>query len=87
MSRKETIESKLSVLNPHFLKITDDSQKHSGHTGNLDGHQESHFTIEISSYKLSNLSLLKQHRLINGLLKEEFNSGLHALSIIIKDQS
>ena len=85
MSKKEIIETKLSVLNPHFLKITDQSHLHAGHVGNPDGNQESHFAVEISSDALRGISLIKQHRLINNLLKEEFDSGLHALSIKIKN--
>lgn len=84
MDRKENIQTKLSVLNPHFLEIVDESALHAGHAGNPNGNAESHFAIKIAAEELKNLSFVKQHRIINNLLKEEFNSGLHALSIKIK---
>lgn len=84
MSRKETIETKLSVLNLHFLEVIDESSLHAGHIGNPNGNAESHFAIEINAKELDGLSPIKQHRTINKLLKDEFASGLHALSIRIK---
>ena len=84
MNRKENIQTKLSVLNPHFLEIVDESTLHAGHAGNPNGNAESHFAIKIAAKELDNLSLVKQHRIINNLLKEEFDNGLHALSISIK---
>ncbi len=87
MSRKEIIETKLSVLNPHFLKVIDESQLHAGHSGNPNGNAESHFVINIASKQLEGLSLIKQHRTINDLLKDEFNNGLHALSININSKN
>jgi BolA protein len=87
MSRKEIIESKLSVLNPHFLQVIDESLLHAGHAGNPNGNEESHFAIEIGAAELDNLSLIKQHRIINNILKDEFDSGLHALSIKINQKA
>lgn len=84
MSRKDNIQTKLGVLNPHFLKVIDQSQEHAGHSGNPDGSLESHFSIEIAAKELENLPLVKQHRIINELVKEEFDQGLHALSIKIR---
>lgn len=72
------------MLNPHFLEIVDESARHVGHAGNQNIHEESHFAIKIATKELDNLSLVKQHRVINDLLKEEFNNGLHALSINIR---
>lgn len=87
MNRKEIIEMKLSVLNPHFLEIVDESSLHAGHTGNPNGDAESHFAIKIAAEKLNNLSMIKQHRIINNILKDEFDNGLHALSISIKSKN
>ena len=81
MNKKQTIKTKLSVLNPHFLEITDESKLHEGHASNPNAKGESHFSIKIASNQLENLSRIKQHQIINKLLKEEFNNGLHALSI------
>lgn len=84
MNRKENIQAKLSVLNPHFLEIVDESACHAGHAGNPNGNAESHFAIKIAAKELENIPLVKQHRVINNLLKEEFDNGLHALSINVK---
>lgn len=84
MNRKEIIEMKLSVLNPHFLEIIDESALHAGHAGNPNGDAESHFAIKIASKEFNNLSMVKQHRIINNILKDEFDTGLHALSINIQ---
>ena len=83
MTRKEIIEKKLSVLNPHILEVIDNSTAHAGHAGNPSNKGNTHFTIHISAAQLDNLSKIKQHRIINNLLKEEFANGLHALSIKI----
>ena len=84
MNRKEIIETKLSVLNPHFLEVVDQSSLHAGHAGNPNRDAESHFAIKIAAKELDDLSMIKQHRIINNILKDEFDNGLHALSINIK---
>lgn len=81
MNRKEIIEQKLTVLNPHKINVIDNSTVHAGHSGNPDGSDGTHFAIEISSNELNGLSRVEQHRKINKLLEEEFNTGLHALTI------
>ena len=82
MNRQETIEQKLSVLKPQYLKVTNDSHLHSNHDSSPNN-GESHFTVKISADSISAKRLLEQHKIINDLLKEEFTRGLHALSIII----
>ena len=69
-------------LDASFLQIDDKSDSHIGHSGH-NGQGESHYDIRISAARLQGLSLLAQHRMINDLLKEEFTSGLHAVSIKI----
>lgn len=81
-SRKEIIQQKLSVLNPHVLEIIDQSTHHVGHFDNH-ANGESHFLLKIKADQLNILKPVLQHRLINDLLKDEFNKGLHALSIVI----
>jgi len=83
MTRKEIIEHKLCVLNPHFLEVTDVSARHIGHSGNPDGDGQTHFEVKISCHALDICTKIEQHRVINNLLKEEFANGLHALSITI----
>ncbi|WP_347938567.1 BolA family protein [Rickettsia oklahomensis] len=77
MNRIERIQKKLSVLKPDFQEIIDESYKHTSH---YDGIQ-SHIKIRISAKILQGKSLIANHRTINNLLADEFNNGLHALSI------
>jgi BolA protein len=83
MNRKKIIEDKLKILEPSILIITNNSALHANHLGNTSKDGESHFSIEIAAIKLENLSKIEQHKIINNLLKDEFNNGLHALSIKI----
>ena len=80
MNRQKRIAHKLAVLKPHYLEIINDSHLHINHSESP-GLDDSHFTIKISSTELEHKNRLQQHKMINELLKEEFSSGLHALSI------
>lgn len=77
MSRIERITEKLSVLKPHFYEIIDESHKHAGHYDGI----HSHIKIKISTEILQGKSLIANHRAINRLLADEFQNGLHALSL------
>ncbi len=86
MSRLERINSIITQdLTPTHLEIIDQSEAHKGHKGSHNN-GESHYQINIASVLFENKSKLDCHRLINGLLKQEFESGLHALSIKILDE-
>lgn len=84
--RKERIRDKLEKsLSPVELQIEDISHLHKGHAamiGNSNG--ETHFNVRIVSKEFEGKSLVKRHRLVYDLLREELNSGLHALSIDAK---
>ncbi len=82
MSRTKRIEQKLSVLKPQHLQIINDSSLHDHHSTSPNN-GESHFTIKIRADSIASEGLIRQHRIINNLLKEEFATGLHALSIIV----
>ena len=83
MNRKKKIES---ILKKNFLgwetKVSDISILHKGHN-NYDGNNETHFSIVLNTNNKNKESKLSIHRKINALLKDEFNSGLHALEIKI----
>jgi len=81
MNRIDRITEKLKVLKPHFCKIIDESYKHANHYDGHYGGIESHIKIKISAEILQGKSLVANHRTINNLLADEFQSGLHALSI------
>jgi BolA protein len=76
--RAQRIESS---LREHFggielLEIVDESHLHAGRAG-----QESHFKVMVVSEAFQGLSRVQRQRQINQLLKVEFDSGLHALSM------
>lgn len=77
MSRIDRITKSLSVLKPHFCEIIDESHKHASHYDGI----HSHIKIKISAKILQGKSLVANHRTINNLLADEFQNGLHALSI------
>jgi|SRR5580704_11672963 BolA protein len=77
MSTKERIEQQLSIeLTPIFLSVEDESRNHHVPKG-----AQTHFKIVAVSAKFNDLSLVTRHRLVNHLLKKEFELGLHALSL------
>ena len=80
--RSMRIKQKLGILNAHYLEIIDQSYLHAGH---MDADSsETHFYIKISADILKGKPRIKQHTLINKLLDDEFNNGLHALSIKVE---
>lgn len=76
-------------LEPVELVIEDVSYQHAGHAG-MKGRgtdEETHFNVKIVSKGFEGMNLVKRHRLVYGLLREELDSGLHALSIVSKTPS
>lgn len=82
MNRLDRIRDVLSKLNPDHLEIIDESALHKGHREAADA-EFTHVRIKISDV-YQGITLLQKHRKIKALLKEELESGLHALSISFK---
>jgi len=61
---------------PVHLEVENESYKHS-----VPANSETHFKVVVVSSKFSGLPLLKQHQLVNDTLREELQTGVHALSI------
>jgi len=80
--KKRIEESLQKNLQPKFLEVKNNSHQHSGHLGD-DGSGETHFAVIVESEDLQKLNKVQAHRKINGLLKDEFKNGLHALEIKI----
>lgn len=77
MSRKNRIEKLVSQeLAPVYLNVEDESANHHVPEG-----AQTHFKITVVSSRFIDLSRIARHRLLNQLLKEEFELGLHALSM------
>ncbi|KAG8385985.1 hypothetical protein BUALT_Bualt03G0102000 [Buddleja alternifolia] len=68
-------------LRPVELEVEDISYQHAGGRGS-DG--ETHFNVEVVSGEFEGKSLVRRHSLIYGLLQDELQSALHALSIVAK---
>ncbi|KAJ8733148.1 hypothetical protein PYW08_001446 [Mythimna loreyi] len=78
------IESKIrnkliSQLEAQHLDVINESYMH-----NVPKGAETHFKVVVVSPKFEGLPLIKRHRLINEILKDELENGVHALSIMAK---
>lgn len=77
MSIQDQITAKVEAdTNPVFLEVINESHMH-----NVPEGSESHFKITVASEKFEGLTLIKRHRLVNELLKEELNGQIHALAL------
>ncbi len=75
------IENRLqAALAPTRLAVINDSQQHSGHSGD-DGSGESHFTVEIESAAFEGKSRLERQRMVNSALGDLPGQKVHALAI------
>lgn len=84
MNMEDLIKRKLEEgLQPVELVVMNESHLHAGHAGD-DGSGQTHFRIKVVSDKFSNISKIECHRIVNLLLEEAYDNGLHALSISAK---
>ena len=71
------IKTKLgSRFNPSVLEVINESSMH-----NVPPGSETHFKVVLVSAAFSGKSPVERHRLVFGVLTEEFRDGLHALSV------
>ena len=64
-----------------LVQVANESSQHNVAQGS-----ETHFKVVVVSDEFKGQLPLDRHRVINGLLKAEFDAGLHALSIVAKTQ-
>ena len=77
MNRHARIESAVAgALSPLHLEVVDESHMHSVPPG-----AESHFKLLVVSETFEGQPLVARHRILNRLLQEEFQAGLHALAL------
>lgn len=76
MIRQQRILDLLKSLNPIHALLENESDQHAGPSG-----RETHFKLLLVSEKFSGLSRVDRQRLVHDLLKNEFASGLHALTL------
>ncbi|KAG9008780.1 hypothetical protein FRB94_013005 [Tulasnella sp. JGI-2019a] len=85
---ESSIRSKLTeLLKPTTLNIANDSSKHKHHAPMREsggGNGETHFSVEVVSDEFTGKKTIQRHRMINNALAQEFQEGLHALSLNTK---
>jgi BolA protein len=69
-----------AALAPERLVVTNDSEKHRGHSG-YDGTGESHFSVEVVAQAFDGLSRLERQRAVNEALGDLLKGRIHALAI------
>ena len=84
MRIKEKLERELS---PVAIEVEDISYQHARLASVRGSDGETHFNVKVVSKEFEGKSLVKRHRLVYGLLQDELQSGLHALSIVAKTPS
>lgn len=87
----ERIKAKLqTAFAPDSIEVIDESYKHASHAhamkppGAAAGPGGTHFHVKLVSEAFRGKSLVERHRLINRLLRDEFDAGVHALAIDAK---
>jgi BolA protein len=84
LSRAERMETLLKTqFAPVHIALTDDSARHAGHAGAAPG-GETHYKLSLVSTAFDGLSRVARQRLVYQALHEEFDTGLHALSLDLK---
>ena len=83
MSRKKRIKEILEKELKEFkIQVEDKSHAHKGH-GNFTGIGETHILLILKQIKKKPINRINTHRLINQLIQNEYETGLHSLQIKI----
>ncbi|MEJ2042539.1 MAG: BolA/IbaG family iron-sulfur metabolism protein [Reinekea sp.] len=76
MTIQNSIENKLSALNPIYLQVFNESHMHS-----VPENSETHFKVVMVSDQFIGTRLVKRHQQIYGALKDELAGPVHALAL------
>lgn len=75
------IEQKLRTnFAPDLLQVIDESEKHRGHAGWLEG-GESHFHVILRAQAFRGMSRIERHRAVYQALGAALTGSIHALSL------
>lgn len=75
------IEARLTAaLAPTRLIVSNDSAKHSGHSGD-DGSGESHFSVTVESAAFTGVGRLERQRMVNRALGDLPGQRVHAMAV------
>lgn len=81
MTKAERIAERIRRdLAPETLEILDESDRHRGHAGYLEG-GESHYRLRIRATSLDALSRIERHRAIHRAIGADLMGEIHALAI------
>jgi BolA protein len=81
MTRAERLERALAAaLDPVSIAVADESQRHAGHAG-ARAEGETHYAVAIVSQRFAGMTRVQRHRLVHEIVHDEFENGLHALSL------
>ncbi|HET9232112.1 MAG TPA: BolA family protein [Vitreimonas sp.] len=84
LSRAERMQTLLTAqFAPQKIVIEDQSALHAGHAGARPGGQ-THYRLTLVSQAFEGLTRVARQRLVYHALREEFETGLHALSLDLK---
>jgi len=87
LSRASRIQAQLTrTFAPSVLELVDESSRHAGHAGARPG-GETHYRLRMVSAAFEGLSRVARQRLVYQALGEEFDTGLHALSLDLKTEA
>lgn len=76
MKMQDIIQAKIvDALNPAYLNIENESHNHGGPA------TESHFKLTVAADEFSDLSAVKRHQRVYGILAEELKGSVHALAL------
>lgn len=83
MSMRDILIEKLTTqLEPDYLDVIDESERHHGHAGWREG-GNTHFRVRIATRHFDGLNRLAQHRKVMDVLKNELETSVHALAVEI----
>lgn len=81
MSAEQRLREKLMIaLEPTRLDVVNESELHAGHRSSP-GTGQSHFRVLVVSPKFTGLSRVERHRLVNDVIADELDGGIHALAL------
>ena len=64
---------------PQVLQVVDDSHRHAGHAGAMDG--RGHFNVHIVSERFAGTNPLQRHRMVYEALGSLMTTDIHALQL------
>jgi BolA family transcriptional regulator, general stress-responsive regulator len=81
MTLQTRMREKLMIaLRPTRLDVVNESHLHAGHASSP-GTGESHFRLLIVAPAFTGKSRIERHRIVNDVVREELQDGVHALAI------